>query len=186
MHIKKASAPKRPRVMKLWKQGHTELHIAQPGWKKNSVRQIQFITHQQIKYFYDLTDTQYKHLLIKAKELNLGFIPLIESRLDVLLFRLQFASSIFEARDLIKRGDVLVDLSPSLFSNHIISVGSQISVNPLHAVKHQLTFKTCQFKSTPSYLLKTKVNEAVLISRPSLNSISLSSNLDISKLPGAI
>ncbi len=179
------SSSKKPRILKLLKQGKQELFIAQPNIKKHS---IEFNTIQYIKHFYQLSDSQYKLLSIKARSLDLRIIQVIESRLDVLLFRLQFASSIFQARDFIKQGIVSINMEKCLDKNTIVKLGSQISINPIKITKNKLKFASCEYNPIigANYLLTNKFNSAIFVKYPEINSINLPLNLDITKLPGAI
>ena len=90
--------------------------------------QTQFKAKQQIKEFYgNLSEGSFN--LIKTTN-NKNKINYLEKRLDVVLFRLGFARSILEARNLIKGG--LVRINNNLISkkayNKILSIGSKISV----------------------------------------------------------
>ncbi len=185
MQIIVDTAPKKSRAIKLWKQGSSEIKIAQPGWKIQSIKQTQYFTHQQIIQFYNLTFSQYNLLWNHAHRLHLSLLSVIESRLDVLLFRSQFASSIFEARELIFQGKVSVNNFICKQNYKIISVGSQISVNPGDALRQQLRFQTCGY-ILPNYLTRNLVNSVLLIKQPTIQSINLPQNIDINKIPGAI
>jgi len=179
------SSSKKPRILKLLKQGKQELFIAQPNIKKHS---IEFNTIQYIKYFYQLSDSQYKLLSIKARSLDLRVIQLIESRLDVLLFRLEYASSIFQARDFIKQGIVYINMEKCLDKNTIVKLGSQISIDPIKITKNKLKIVSCDYnqKSGANYIIPNKLNSAIFVKYPEINNINLPFNLDITKLPGAI
>lgn len=185
MQIILDTAPKKARAIKLWKQGSSEIKIAQPGWKIQSIKQTQYSTHQQIKQFYNLTDSQYNLLWIEASRLHSSLLSVIESRLDVLLFRSQFASSIYQARELIMHGKVTVNNQICKLNSKIITVGSEISVKPGDALRQQLRFQARGYL-LPNHLTRNLVNSVFLIKQPTVQSIFLPQNIEINKIPGAI
>jgi ribosomal protein S4 len=111
--------------------------------------QSQYKAKQQIKYYYGgISETSLRRLV--AKRTIPGGHPAIcqlEKRLDVVLFRLGFASSILEARSLIKGGVVKLDQVAQnssvgvvreakrvgLLSNTQVQVGSRITIDTTKA-----------------------------------------------------
>jgi len=112
-------------------------------------------------------------------------LSVIESRLDVLLFRSQFASSIYQARELIMHGKVRVNNQICKHNSKIITVGSEISVNPGDALRQQLRFQASGYL-LPNHITRNLVNSVFLIKQPTVQSIILPQNIEINKIPGAI
>jgi hypothetical protein len=79
--------------------------------------------------------------------------------------------------------------------NTIVSLGNEISVDPVLIAKNRLTLNTLDFQSDNTessrhhgnnYFTRTKFNSAILIQSPDIHSILFPLNLDISKLSAAI
>jgi hypothetical protein len=102
--------------------------------------QSQYKAKQQIKYFYGgISETSLRRL-VKTMPAGHPAICELEKRLDVVLFRLGFASTIFEARSLIKGGSIkLNDIrgsatqSRELLNKTQVQVGSKITIDTTKA-----------------------------------------------------
>ncbi len=84
--------------------------------KRNRFFQKRLFEKQQFKFFYRcLPKYQIKNLFKKLKkkksQINIfeNFILLLESRLDVVVFRLNLAKTIFESKQLINHGKIKVN-----------------------------------------------------------------------------
>nr|YP_009476689.1 ribosomal protein S4 [Proteomonas sulcata]AVM81182.1 ribosomal protein S4 [Proteomonas sulcata] len=83
-------------------------------------------TKQCLKAYYcNLTEKTFKILLRKSIKSSLNtldkFISLVEMRLDVILFRAAFVSSLYKARQLINHGVILVNSKPVFNMNKKIA-----------------------------------------------------------------
>lgn len=186
LYLTNSSAPKKSHPIKLFRAGAPAIFVLQPSWKHISISQAQFKSFQQLKHFYHLSDSQFQSILHKAHSLHSSFLPIIESRLDVLLYRSQFASSIFEARNLIHQKKVKINNKVCIDINLIVSIGSEISIDPKLAINNQFKFLVRNFNPVPNYLLITSIHSSILIKTPSLNTILVPINFELDKLPGAI
>jgi len=82
--------------------------------KKTSVYGNLLRVKQSLRYFYcNMQERSFKRILKKSANSPLTtldrFVSLLESRLDVVLFRSCFASSLYKSRQMINHGDVLVN-----------------------------------------------------------------------------
>ena len=74
-----------------------------------------------------INDQQLKNIFIQAKKskglTNLAVLQKLETRLDILLYRVGFATSVFEARQYINHGYFLVNSKQVFDKNISLSVG---------------------------------------------------------------
>lgn len=156
-------------------------YVNLPSKKQNS---IEYKLRQQIKYFYNLSHTEYSLLLIKANSKKQGILTLIESRIDVLLCRLNFASSIFEARNLLTQGVISINNQVCLFPNKLVPIGAEIKIHPVKGIS-QIYKSQINPITLPQYLKLISINSAVLITLPTFSTIPFPLHIQIKKLPGA-
>lgn len=105
------------------------------------------IQKQVIKNFYgDISEKQFKKILLKSNLYNLkkkhSLIALLESRLDICLYRVNFVTSLDEARQAISHKHVMVNNKPITSKGYSLSPGDVIQIN----------------KTFSEYLLKNKTN----------------------------
>lgn len=89
--------------------------------------QLHFLSKQFLSHFYHLSPSQLRSAFRFSSRSQLPLLSVLESRLDVAIFRLGFARSLPHARSLIKSGAILVNHSPVFFPDFILSSGSLIS-----------------------------------------------------------
>jgi small subunit ribosomal protein S4 len=81
--------------------------------RKISEYGLQMQEKQKLRFMYGLNERQYKNLFVKAGKMKgihgENFMILLESRLDNLVYRLGFARTRRQARQLVNHGHVLVD-----------------------------------------------------------------------------
>src|SRR5699024_2977991 len=81
--------------------------------KKNVGIRLQLQEKQKLRYMYGLNERQFRNLFDKAGKLKgvhgENFMILLESRLDNLVYRLGFARTRKQARQLVTHGHVTVD-----------------------------------------------------------------------------
>jgi len=87
---------------------------------------------QKVKRMYGLMEQQFRNLFKKASRLRGttadNFISLLERRLDNVVYRLGFARSIFEARQLVSHGHILVRGRKVGIPSYIVRSGEVIEV----------------------------------------------------------
>ena len=100
--------------------------------KKLSDYGIQLLEKQRLRAYYGVMEKQFANYFEKAsksKELT-GFalIKLLECRLDNLVYRLGFANSIRQARQMVVHGHILVNGKKVYIPSFNVSVGDEIKL----------------------------------------------------------
>ena len=102
------------------------------GRSKNSDYALQLREKQKTKRFYGLQETQFRNLFDKAdrKQGMTGenLLIMLESRLDNVVFRLGFASSRKEARQLVRHGHFNINGHKANIPSMLVHVGDVITV----------------------------------------------------------
>ncbi len=75
---------------------------------------IQLMAKQKLKNYYGyITEKQFHNLFVKATKIkgdtSQNFVQLLERRLDAVVYRMKFVSTIFSARQFVSHGHVLVN-----------------------------------------------------------------------------
>lgn len=101
--------------------------------KKNSEYGKQLIEKQKLRLTYGVSERQFQRLFIMAKNTKgvvtgVYFMQILESRLDNLVYRLGFARTRRQARQLVAHGHILVNGKKVDIPSFIVEVGSEISV----------------------------------------------------------
>nr|NP_066322.1 ribosomal protein S4 [Malawimonas jakobiformis]AAG13689.1 ribosomal protein S4 [Malawimonas jakobiformis] len=104
--------------------------------KINTVNKTQFI-YKLRKFYSNISKKQFDNLFKKGNLLNANnkyntnskyLINLLERRLDTILFRINWASSFFNARQLINHGHILINGNIVNVSSHLVNIGDKIEV----------------------------------------------------------
>lgn len=122
--------------------------------EKKKLYKERLFAKQQFKNFYGcIPEYQLKNLFnaLKLKKDNTNiihkFIILLESRLDMIVFRLQISRTIFEAKQIINHGKIKINNEVICSQNYILKPGDIISLN--------------NFKISKSFYLNNKFNEKI-------------------------
>ena len=137
---------------------------------------------QKIRNWYNLSETQFKkyvkETLKKRKTVENPaqfLIEKLEKRLDNIIFRLGFATSHPQARQLVSHGHFLINNKPMNTPSHQMRVGDKISVrvNSLKKTAFQNMVKIIKKNETPSWLKLNKGKlEGEIVGKPSLEEVS--------------
>ncbi len=111
---------------------------------------IQLQEKQRVKFTYGLSEKQFRKVFAKASKMKgntgVNFLQLLEMRLDNLVYRLGFAATRAQARQLVNHGHFLVNGKKVDIPSYTVSVGEQISLKEtsknLTVVKASLEAKT--------------------------------------------
>ena len=136
-----------------------------------------------------INDQQLKNIFIQAKKskglTNLTVLQKLETRLDILLYRVGFATSVFEARQYINHGYFFVNSKQVFDKNISLSVGDTFCVNG----KYKKTFLTALIKKAkedsllykkPTYVeIDYRKLRGLLVDLPDLSSIYFTNQVDI-------
>lgn len=111
---------------------------------KLSAYAVQLREKQKLKSMYGILERQFRNYFKKAERLpgitGINLLQLLEQRLDNIVYRLGFATSRDEARQLIRHGHILVNNRKVNIPSYLVSVGMVISIRPksqqIAGIKH--------------------------------------------------
>lgn len=87
---------------------------------------------QKVKRIYGLLEKQFAHYFEMAERMDgitgENLLVLLERRLDNVVYRLGFASSLAQARQLVRHGHVEVDGKPVTIPSYLLSVNQVVSI----------------------------------------------------------
>ena len=123
------------------------------GYKKSTEFGNQLIEKQKLKKYYgDIKEKQFKKIYEKALSFkgNTGdnLVGLLESRLDVIVYRSKFATSIFEARQIVNHKHIKINGFANNIPSYNLKPGDIISINE----KYNIKLKNINFEDTPKHL----------------------------------
>ncbi len=102
------------------------------GRTKYSDYGIQLREKQKVKRMYGLLERQFKNYFKKAERqkgiTGTNLLVLLERRLDVVVFRLGFANSLAQARQLVRHNHFLVNGKKVNIPSYLVKVGDVIEV----------------------------------------------------------
>ena len=88
---------------------------------------------QKVRRIYGLMETQFKHYFEMAERMpgvtGENLLVLLERRLDSMVYRLGFASSLAQARQIVRHGHIEVDNKPVTVPSYLLDVGEVVSVS---------------------------------------------------------
>lgn len=140
---------------------------------------MNLISKQKFSFFYGNLLTKYLKFIVN-KSLNSNkskpqdfLIQILESRIDVLLFRAHFVKTIKEARQLILHGHVRVNGIKQTYYKHVLKKGDliEISLKKIPSIQSNIFTKSF-YPLVPSYLqINYNILQIKLIDKPSIHSI---------------
>jgi small subunit ribosomal protein S4 len=87
---------------------------------------------QKLRFMYDVNERQFRNLFLRAGKLDgihgVNLMVLLEERLDNLVYRLGFASSRPQARQLVNHGHIMVDGKRVDIPSYEVKIGQTISL----------------------------------------------------------
>lgn len=101
--------------------------------KKPSEYGKQLIEKQKLRETYGVSERQFQRLFLKAKSTKgavtgVVFMQILESRLDNLVYRMGFARTRRQARQLVNHGHILVNGKKVDIPSYLVSVGDEVAV----------------------------------------------------------
>lgn len=163
--------------------GKPKLVTNQPNLKSDKISDKQFKITKDIRYFYGpISYRSYSTLLSLANKQHTNILNILESRLDVLVFRLQFARSLFQARSLIKQGKIKVNNSICRNPNSIITIGSSITCTSPETPATLLARSYLSFFPIPDHLILTSFNTGVLLATANISSLPYPQYFSLDKI----
>ena len=149
----------------LGKAGALERRPYPPGQhgqrrRKYSEFGLQLEEKQKLRFHYGVKEEQFRRFIAKAKTSSAtnwveSLVNLLEKRLDNVVFRLGFATSIAAARQLVSHGKVMVNGKKVDIGSQVLKVGDKVSLKP-EAYENQvyLSAKQTPRLPLPSFLTK--------------------------------
>ena len=168
----------------LHKQNPPGMHGAKR--KKKSDYGMQLDERQKLKAVYGMLSQKqlvnaYRKALIRKGNTAHNFIDQLECRLDNMVYRLRFSSSIFAAQQLVSHGHILVDGKKVDRRSFLVRPGMSISLKP--KIRELLVVKAARENTNreiPEYLtLETDHCSGTLVSIPQLDQIPISIPINI-------
>jgi small subunit ribosomal protein S4 len=163
----------------LHKQHPPGMHGAKRN-KKKSDYGLQLDERQKLKAIYGLISQKqlvnaYKKALVRPGNTAHNFIDQLECRLDNIVYRLRFASSIFAAQQLVAHGHILVDDKKVDRRSFHVRPGMTVSVKPKsRQIKAILMSEEITHRELPEYLsLDADKHSGKLVSIPQLDQIPI-------------
>jgi len=131
--------------------------------KKTSDYGLHLIEKQKVKAYYGILERQLRRYFEQAskssEKTGVALLVILESRLDNLVYRLGFASSIRMARQMVSHGHFEVDGQKINIPSYSVKVGSKISLREKSRKSPQ--FKNCFLsdnKAKIDYLERDEAN----------------------------
>ena len=128
------------------------------GRKKNSEYGLQLRAKQMTKRYYGVLESQFRHYyeLAEKKEGKTGeaLLAILESRLDNTVYKLGWASSHAEARQLVSHGHFTVNGRKVNIPSYLTKPGDVISIaeGSRSSVKFKAIFEANASRPVPKYL----------------------------------
>ena len=111
--------------------------------KKESNYGVQLREKQKVKRIYGVLERQFKHYFRMAERskgvTGLTLLQLLERRLDNVIFRMNFASSRSEARQMVQHGSVYVNGKRVDIPAYVVKMGQEVSVKVKEPAQKRLT-----------------------------------------------
>ena len=162
----------------LHKQNPPGMHGAKR--KKKSEYGIQLDERQKLKAVYGMISQKqlvnaYKKALLRKGNTAQLFLEQLECRLDNVVFRLRFASSIFGAQQLVSHGHILVDGKKVDRRSFQVTPGMTVSIKPAsRSMKSIQMAQEYTSREVPEYLsLEGDKQSGRLLSSPQTDQVPL-------------
>ena len=119
---------------------------------------VQLQAKQKLKGYYgNMSEKQfrgyYKNAVRLRGDTGEKLVGLLERRLDAIVYRLNFAPTIFSARQLVSHGHIRVNDKRVTIRSYLCSVGDRISIKP-SSKTHPLVLESIQgqYRDVPDYI----------------------------------
>ena len=116
--------------------GYAKQSNRNPGGKRRTKKSeygTQLTEKQKVKFVYGILEKQFRMYYEKAERMNGNtgeiLLSLVERRLDNVVYRLGFASTRREARQLVNHGHYTVNGKPVNIPSYLVEVGDVIAVS---------------------------------------------------------
>ena len=114
------------------RRGYAPGDHGQSHRKQNSDYGVQLREKQKLKRMYGLLEKQFRGYFTRADQLKgitgTNLLVLLERRLDNMVFRLGFASSRVEARQLVSHGHFLINGKAVNIPSYLLKAGDEVTI----------------------------------------------------------
>ena len=146
--------------------------------RKVSEYSLQLKEKQRARYIYGVLERQFKKHFIEAERLpgmsGENLLQILEMRLDNVVYRLGFADSRRQARQLVLHGHMTVNGHVTDIASYQVKAGNVISwkEGSTKSVLYQMVVKNIESKTIPSWLsLDRDTMSGRVLAKPSRNDI---------------
>ena len=145
--------------------GYSKTSNKNPGGQrraKKSEYALQMTEKQKVKFVYGILEKQFRMYFEKAERMNgntgENLLSLVERRLDNVVYRLGFASTRREARQLVNHGHYTVNGKRVNIPSYMVSVGDVIAVSEKSASNNRFKMlkEADKFVAAPRWLDRDK------------------------------
>ena len=161
--------------------GYSKTSNKNPGGQrraKKSEYALQMTEKQKVKFVYGILEKQFRMYFEKAERMNgntgENLLSLVERRLDNVVYRLGFASTRREARQLVNHGHYTVNGKRVNIPSYLVSNGDVIAVceKSLSNTRFKMLKEADAFVAAPKWLERDKNNlQGKVIAMPARDDI---------------
>ena len=161
--------------------GYSKTSNKNPGGQrraKKSEYALQMTEKQKVKFVYGILEKQFRMYFEKAERMNgntgENLLSLVERRLDNVVYRLGFASTRREARQLVNHGHYTVNGKRVNIPSYLVSNGDVIAVSEKSAsnTRFKMLKEADAFVAAPKWLDRDKNNlQGKVIAMPARDDI---------------
>ena len=145
--------------------------------KRETNHSVHLRAKQKVRKYYNIRESQFRSIFDEAKRLRGNteeiFAGLLESRLASIVYRANFAPTIYAARQLVSHKHILVNGKPINISSYQVKVGDVVSVAE-NAKKIPLINEALETmeRDIPNYLeLNANEKSVKFLNKPALSDI---------------
>ena len=126
--------------------------------KKESNYGVQLREKQKVKRIYGVLERQFKHYFKMAERskgvTGVTLLQLLERRLDNVIYRMNFANSRAEARQIVQHGLVQVNGKRVDIPAYVVTMGQEVSIKVKEPVQKRLaeTFEALKVRTIPKWI----------------------------------
>ena len=161
--------------------GYSKTSNKNPGGQrraKKSEYALQMTEKQKVKFVYGILEKQFRMYFEKAERMNgntgENLLSLVERRLDNVVYRLGFASTRREARQLVNHGHYTVNGKRVNIPSYLVSNGDVIAVceKSVSSTRFKMLKEADAFVAAPKWLERDKNNlQGKVIAMPARDDI---------------
>lgn len=144
------------------------------GRRKVSEYGIQLREKQKLKKIYGLLERQFRRYIEEAQRergnTSERLVQILESRLDNVVYRLGFANSRFQARQMVTHGHVRVNGEKVSIPSYLVSEGDVVTLTPKMLQNPGLQTVLGEEISLPDYLSRAKL-QGKFVRKPTLDEV---------------